>query len=92
MLRLVTFALLVSLVPLGAAVAQNSTKPAKHLRLYRSRHSAQEHCPNDKVVWANTTDQTLHLPGEAHYAHTHGGYACEAAARASGYRGPIAHG
>jgi hypothetical protein len=42
-------------------------------------------------VWANTRAHTLHLAGDHHYAHTHGGFACQAEARAHGYRGPSAH-
>jgi hypothetical protein len=80
-----------SLVPLGA-MAQSSITSPKHVHLFRYQHSAQRHCPNDKVVWANTTSRTLHLPGDPHHAHTHGGYACQGAARASGYHGPVVHG
>ncbi len=48
-------------------------------------------CPNDQVVWVSTTTHTLYLPRDRHYAHTHGGYACEAQARALGYHGPTTH-
>jgi hypothetical protein len=90
MMRLVSRTLLLSLLSSGA-MAQSSATPAKHLRIYRTEHSAQQRCPSDKIVWANTTSHTLHLPGDPHHAHTHGGYACESEARARGYRGPVAH-
>jgi hypothetical protein len=72
MMRLVSRTLLLSLLSSGA-MAQSSATPAKHLRIYRTEHSAQQRCPSDKIVWANTTSRTLHLPGDPHHAHTHGG-------------------
>jgi hypothetical protein len=75
----------------STALAGDATPPKKHLLIYRTEHSAREHCPNDQIVWANTTLHTLYLPGNAHFGHTRGGYACESEGRAHGYRGPTAH-
>jgi hypothetical protein len=87
MTRSVAGALVLSLI---ASVAAAQTPP-KHLHLFKSEHDARRHCGKDTVVWASTTTHQLYLPGDKHYAHTHGGFACEAAARALGYRGPRAH-
>ena len=74
------------------ANAQTDVPHKKHLSIYRTREEARAHCPDDQIVWASTATRTLYLPGNLHYRHTHGGYVCESAARASGYRGPTAHG
>jgi len=87
MTRLVACALSLSLI---ASVAAAQTPP-KHLHLFRTEHDARRHCGKDTVVWASTTTHRLYLPGDKHYGHTHGGYACEAAARALGYHAPTAH-
>lgn len=87
MTRSVACALVLSLI---ASVAPAQT-PQKHLHLFKTEHDARRHCGKDTVVWASTTTHQLYLPGDKHYAHTHGGFACEAAARALGYRGPTAH-
>jgi hypothetical protein len=91
MTRLVTVTLLFSLISSGA-LAERSASPEKHLIVYRTERSAREHCPpGDKVVWADTRARTLYQRGDKHWAHTHGGFACESEGRAAGYRGPAAH-
>jgi len=75
----------------SAALAEDATSPKKHLLIYRTEHSARERCPNDHIVWANTALHALYLPGDRHFGHTRGGYACESEGRARGYRGPTAH-
>jgi hypothetical protein len=85
-MRLLTCTLFLCLAGSGAW-AQTSS----HRFLFRTEHSAQQHCPNDTVVWANSTAHTLHVRGDHHFAHTHGGFACESEARAHGYRGPTVH-
>ena len=88
--------LLVSSVILGSlsssACAEAAAAPKKPLHIYRTEHGARTDCPDDRIVWASTSSHTLYLPGDKHYGHTHGGFVCESAARASGYRGPTAHG
>jgi hypothetical protein len=76
----------------ASAVPQTDAPAKKHLLIYRTRHEARANCPDDQIVWASTSSRALYLPGNPHYGHTHGGYVCESAARASGYRGPTAHG
>ena len=90
MMRLITFISLLCLVWSGAS-AESVAPPKGHLVLSRTAHSAQQRCPNDTIVWANTTSHTLHLRGDNHFAHTHGGFACQSEARARGYRGPTIH-
>jgi hypothetical protein len=72
--------------------AQAAHQRAGHLHFYRTQHAARTDCPDDQIVWASTSSRTLYRPGNPHYQHTHGGYVCESAARAKGYRGPTAHG
>jgi len=90
MMRLATSTLFLCLVSVGA-LAKDATLSRGHLVVFRTEQSAREHCPNDTIVWANTTSHTLHLRGDNHFAHTRGGFVCESRARAHGYRGPTAH-
>jgi hypothetical protein len=87
MTRFLLCALMISLIS-SVALAQT---PKKHLLIYKTEHDAQVHCDKDPVVWASTKSHLLYLPGDKHYAHTRGGYACESEARALGYHGPTAH-
>ena len=89
-MRLVTIAFALALAGFGAFAASAATSKG-HLQTFRSEHSAREHCPGDRIVWANTRAHTLHVSGDAHFRHTHGGFACEAEARRHGYRGPTVH-
>lgn len=88
--------LIVSILMLGvlstSTWAETAAPSNKHLHFYRTKHGARTDCPDDQVVWASTSSRTLYLPGNPHYQHTHGGYVCESAARANGFRGPTAHG
>lgn len=81
-----------SAAPGTAAAPEIEAPPKKHLLIYRTRQGARANCPDDQIVWASTSSRALYLPGNPHYRHTHGGYVCESAARANGYRGPTAHG
>jgi hypothetical protein len=90
MMRLVTSTLLLSLVASGAW-AQSAAHPKNQLVVFKSEHNARQRCPKDTIVWADTRSHRLHLPGDHHFAHTHGGFACESEAIALGYRAPTAH-
>jgi hypothetical protein len=90
MMRLIVPALLFSTISSGA-LAATIEPPKKHLLIHRTELGARLHCPNDTIVWASTASHTLYLPGDNHYGHTHGGYACKLEARARGYRGPTSH-
>jgi hypothetical protein len=89
MTRWIAIALLAGLVP-SVALAQ-TPKPKTHLLIYKTEQAAERHCSKDTVVWASTSSHRLYLPGDPHFAHTKGGYACEAEAKKLGYHGPTAH-
>ena len=89
-MRRMIFACTLSLISLNAWAATDAP-PKKHLLIYRTEQDARQHCPFDQLVWANTASHTLYLPGDKHYGHTHGGYACEWEGRSIGYKGPTAH-
>lgn len=60
----------------GAAAQQNSgwDKPVQY---FRSAPAAQQHCPNDTVVWLNTRSGIYHFQGERWYGRTKdGAYIC----------------
>jgi hypothetical protein len=90
MIRL-TIATLLIAVTSSSVFAEGGSPSKSHLRIYRTERGAREQCPNDHIVWANTRLHVLYLPGDKHWGHTHGGFACESEARALGYRGPTSH-
>lgn len=58
--------------------------PARH---FNSEQQAQQHCPNDTVVWVNTKTGVYHLKGERWYGATkEGAYVCRREADAEGDR------
>jgi hypothetical protein len=61
------------------------------LSLVASGAWAQSAAHPKNIVWADTRSHRLHLPGDHHFAHTHGGFACESEAIARGYRAPTTH-
>jgi hypothetical protein len=85
-----------TIVSVGICEALAQAPPAMesmdiHLFIYRTEHSAMQHCPNDRIVWADTKTRRLYLPSDPHYGHTQGGFACEKEGRARGYQGPKMH-
>jgi hypothetical protein len=90
MTQLLASILLLSLLTTGA-LAESALRPKKHLFIFKTEHAARLRCPNDTIIWADTSTHTLYLPGDHHFAHTHGGFACESEARTRGYRGPTTH-
>jgi hypothetical protein len=57
------------------------------LRLFPSEEEAQQHCPDDSVVWLNTNSGIYHLRGERWYGKTkEGAYVCKKEADDSGDR------
>jgi hypothetical protein len=87
--------LALSIVMLGllsSNIYAETAAPKKPFHIYRTEHGARLDCPDDQVLWASTASHTLYLPGDRHFGHTHGGFVCETAARARGFRGPTAHG
>jgi hypothetical protein len=90
MLRLITSALLVGVAFTTSAQSAGPHRPG-HFFTFKTEHNARLRCPKDRIVWVNTANHTLYLPGDPHYAHTRGAFACEAEARAHGYHPPRAH-
>jgi hypothetical protein len=91
MLRLIASALLVSLVSTAATAQTVHSHKSGHFFTFKTEHNARLRCPNDRIVWVNAATHTLYAPGDPHYAHTRGGFACEAEARGHGYHPPRAH-
>lgn len=89
-MRLISSSVLLILMSSGA-FAQSAPPPKAHLLIYRTEQDARTRCPFDQIVWASTTSHALYLPGDKHYAHTHGGYVCESEGLARGYRAPTSH-
>ncbi len=93
---LVSFlALLVFVLPVatqaGAAhrhtqsVQQNASDGS--LQLFTSAAAAQQHCPNDEVVWLNTRTGIYHEKGMRWYGNTRlGAYVCRREADQAGDR------
>jgi hypothetical protein len=58
--------------------------PAPH---FQSEQKAQQHCPNDTIVWVNIKTGVYHLRGERWYGATKdGAYVCRQEADAEGDR------
>jgi hypothetical protein len=54
---------------------------------FQSEHSAQQHCPEDTIVWVNTKTGVYHLKGERWYGATKdGAYVCRKEADGEGDR------
>jgi len=72
--------LIVSFLFIGAALADS-------LALFNSQQEAQQHCPNDVVVWLNPSSGVYHLQGERWYGNTkNGAFVCKAEADQAGDR------
>jgi hypothetical protein len=57
------------------------------LTAFRTEQQAQEHCPNDAVVWVDPQRAGYHLKGRALYARSDAGrYACRGEAERAGMR------
>jgi hypothetical protein len=62
--------------------------PAFALDKFDSETKAQQHCPQDTVVWLNIPTMIWHYKGQRWYGNTkNGAYVCEKEAAASGARG-----
>jgi hypothetical protein len=72
----------------GFVVSLALAVPAFGLETFPDEAKAQQHCPNDVVVWLNLPTMIWHWKGQRWYANTkHGAYACEKEASAAGARG-----
>ena len=60
---------------------------AQGLGLFRVEGQAQQHCPNDTVVWLDLTKRTYYLQGQHQYGRGRTAvFACRKEARRSGNR------
>jgi hypothetical protein len=61
--------------------------PAFGLEQFPTEAAAQQHCPNDVVVWLNLPTMIWHYKGQRWYGNTkQGAYVCQREAAASGAR------
>ena len=77
---------LVARIALAVAIALSvaSCSPSNS---YSSPQEAQQHCPNDTVVWLNTSSGIYHFQGQRWYGNTvNGAYMCEQDADKAGDR------
>jgi len=75
--------------PHGAMASSHKTVPvsAGTLQLFATETAAQQHCPNDTVVWLNTRTGIYHEKGMRWYGRTKSGaYVCRKEADAAGDR------
>ncbi len=81
-LRLIGLAII-----LVAAIDAPDAAAQSPLSLFRSEVQAQQHCPNDSVVWLDFKKRTYYLQGQRLYARGNNGtYVCREQARKNGYR------
>jgi len=60
---------------------------SNNLQSFTTDAQAQQHCPGDRVVWANMSSGVYHLRGERYYGRTKNGvYACQKDAEQHGLR------
>ena len=64
------------------------TAQVSALTLFANSQDAQQHCPQDTVVWLNLKSGIWHYKGERWYGRTRdGAFVCEHSAAAAGDRG-----
>jgi len=70
MLNTITlWGLLFAIFPISAAAIEQ----------FKSEQEAQQHCPDDTVVWLNLKSKSIHAKGQPWYGRTHlGAYICKA--------------
>jgi hypothetical protein len=67
--------------PAAAAADDDSTTH------FNDEEAAQDHCPDDTVVWVNLSSGIYHMSGERWYGATENGtYECQEDADAEGFR------
>jgi hypothetical protein len=69
------------------AAASHADDAAAQLSLFRTEMGAQQHCPDDSVVWIDARKRIYYAEGQRLYARgSTGTFACREEARRSGYR------
>ena len=69
------------------AAASHANGASAQLSLFRTETQAQQHCPNDGVVWIDTRKRTYYTAGQRLYAQGSTGiFTCRKEAARSGYR------
>jgi len=76
-----TLGLLMVALALSCAACANSPEI---LVVFRTEQQAQQHCPNDTVVWADPQSGTYSLKESASYGVGTGRYACRREAESAG--------
>src|SRR5947209_10323819 len=72
---------------IAMAVAGHANKASAQLSLFRTELQAQQHCPNDTVVWANLAKRIYYVAGQRLNAQGRTGvFVCRNEARRSGNR------
>jgi len=67
--------------------SNSSANSASSQTTFENPSDAQEHCPNDSVVWVNTRTGIYHMPGQRWYGNTeYGDYMCQPDADSAGDR------
>ncbi len=65
-------------------------KTLSNLTLFPTLSAAQSHCPNDEVVWLNTSTSIWHTQGGRWFGNTkHGAYVCKQEAAEAGNRASL---
>lgn len=81
-------AALLKSVIIVALVVSSAFPGAAELTLFSADEQAQQHCPNDVVVWLNLPTYIYHWKGMRWYGNTNNGaYVCKKEADESGKRG-----
>jgi hypothetical protein len=63
-------AFLAALLLIAPAVCETSAAPPP---MFATQQAAQQHCPNDTVVWLNTKTGIYHMPNTRWYGKTRDG-------------------
>jgi hypothetical protein len=74
-------------IAVAAVISTTLTLPANAQSYFPTPERAQQHCPNDIVVWLNIPTHIYHMPGTRWYGATKNGmFVCEREADKAGDR------
>ena len=78
-------------IPLNVPIAAAATPRLVDVQHFLFEQQAQQHCPNDSIVWVILRSGIYHSNTERWYGQTSDGtYACRKDAEAAGYHGSSA--